>query len=467
MASLLGGIGGVSALGGLAAATTGTPTTAAGVQASTASGLSKYLNFELPWFGLFLLAGGFPFPPFSYLGLGGLNLWATGSMSYFAVKAALQGLLTIANMFIKIYYPSMWWFGYLLVLNPWYVFDIVQMFSPAFAVEGFKTPFLHSPIGNGSTGKMTPALLAMSFALMCTGAYSLLNFLPNEIQVAYKPIFNTIMLTVGGITALAGGSIGGMVVLPQLITAIKGNLNEASTSIAKADSEIAATNASAANAKASAASYITSQPTALKAASAPMASAATASKAASAATVSAPMASAATASKAASAPSLTASAPSLTTSAASMLEGMTASAPALQNINSALTTAASVASGPIPYILSAFMSGPGTNTTTGNTTTADTTAADTTTAETTMTGNTSGNAPPENTGQTGGGVPSLAEVANKILNKNSNMNITQDGGGKKDDDTAADIFLGTLAITALGGISLALIRSKAVSVGSV
>ena len=73
-------------------------------------------------------------------------------------------------------------------------------------------------------------------------------------------------------------------------------------------------------------------------------------------------------------------------------------------------------------------------------------------------------APAPSGAQTGGGVdpvPSLNEVADKIMN--GSLNKVQAGGGSE--EVGAKIFLGTLAVAALGGISLALIRSKAVSTG--
>jgi hypothetical protein len=69
-------------------------------------------------------------------------------------------------------------------------------------------------------------------------------------------------------------------------------------------------------------------------------------------------------------------------------------------------------------------------------------------------------APVAPTVQKGGGIPSLSEVANNI---DVGKIEVQTGGG----DVGASIFLGTLAVAALGGISLALIRSKAVSPGSI
>lgn len=216
----------MQAIADLAGKAAGTPLTADAAAKSSANNIMSYFTGKASWFGLFLLAGGFPFPPMSYLGLGGLNLWAAGSMTYFAMKAGLQAVLSVANMFIEAYYPNLWWLGYLLVLNPWYVFDIVQMFSPAFAAEGFKVPFLHTPIGRGGTGQMSVAIWAAAIALLCSGAYSFLNFLPPQLKTSYKPILNTVFLGMGAVTALAGGSIGSMVVLPQIMSSMKANISQ-------------------------------------------------------------------------------------------------------------------------------------------------------------------------------------------------------------------------------------------------
>lgn len=202
------------------------------VQSMGQASFLSFLNFDLKWFGLFLLAGGIPFPPISHLGYGAMNLWAVGSMTYFGMKAGLQAILVVAGMFIKAYYPSLWWLRYLIVLNPWYVFDIIQLFDPEFEKKGFRVPFLHTPIGHGGTGKMTPALATAIMGLLGTGAYSLMDFLPPEIRVTYKPILDNIFLVVGATTALAGGGIGTMLVIPKIMEAVKGNISQASTAVA-------------------------------------------------------------------------------------------------------------------------------------------------------------------------------------------------------------------------------------------
>ena len=220
--------------------------------ASTKSGFTKFIQdgIKIPWLGLFILAGGFPYPPFSYLGLGGVNLLVVGSTMWFCIKAGVQFGITLANTFITAYYPELWWLSTLLSFNFWYLFDLLQMFSPAFHYEGFKIPFttfdpnkpLHSKLydtedGNKSYayGSIGPASILVIGGLTCVGTYSLLNYLPPVITAAWKPIVNTIFTVVGGVTALAGGGIGSALVLPKLMSSLKSNVAEVSSAIPPAD----------------------------------------------------------------------------------------------------------------------------------------------------------------------------------------------------------------------------------------
>jgi hypothetical protein len=300
--------------------------------ASTKNSFVKTLKDGWPvgWLTLFVLAGGIPFPPFSYLGLGGVNLLAVGSTMWFAVKAGFQFFLTLVNVFITAYFPDLWWLGWLIALNPWYIFDLIQMFSPAFHYEGFKIPFsvfnpnkpLHSKTYDNGEGGLTyakgavgPVVILVAAGLTCVGSYSLLNMLPPAIQTSWKPLMNTTFAIIGGVTAVAGGGIGGMVALPGLISALKSGASQAAAVV----------------------------------------------------------------------PTATATA---------------AAAPA--------ATAA-----------------------------------------------------PAPTAQKGGGeLPSLARVAENILNGEETV-VNQTGGGKTTEDTSTNMFLGALTLVTLGGMSLALIRSKA------
>ena len=210
--------------------------------------LASYFPISVEWFGLFILAGGIPIPPFSYLGFGGMNLWATNAMTWFFAKAGLQAMLVLGNTFLTTYYPNLWWVGYLLVLNPWYVFDLIQMFSPAFAYEGYKVPFTTfnpakpmSPLkpvsdeNGGLTrayGTITPALLAAIIALLGTGTYGFLNMLPPSVTATYKPVINILFTVIGGVTALAGGGVASMVALPGIINRLKSSTTEFNAGLA-------------------------------------------------------------------------------------------------------------------------------------------------------------------------------------------------------------------------------------------
>ena len=206
--------------------------------AATKNSFAKTLKEGLPvgWLSLFILAGGIPFPPFSYLGMGGVNLLAVGSTMWFGIKAGFQFFLTLINVFITAYFPNLWWLGWLLMLNPWYIFDLIQMFSPAFHYEGFKIPFtvfnpkkpLHSKTYSDGEGGLTyakgavgPVVILVAAGLTCVGSYSLLNMLPPSIQNSWKPLMNTVFAVIGGVTAVAGGGIGGMMALPTLMNSLK------------------------------------------------------------------------------------------------------------------------------------------------------------------------------------------------------------------------------------------------------
>jgi hypothetical protein len=222
----------MQALAGLA----GIPT-ADSVKTSAMKPLTDFLNngIQVDKVGLAVLAGIIPIPPLSYLGNGGMNLWAVGSMKYCAMKAGLQALCTLANNLIMAKFPKFWFLAYLFSFSPWYIFDILQLFSPAFEKEGFKVPFFNTKISTSpqpAVGKLTPALLVAAFALLSSGSYSLLNFFPDSVQKTWKPIMNMIFLAIGSVTALAGGGIGGVVVLPEILSSLRGERNKISEALA-------------------------------------------------------------------------------------------------------------------------------------------------------------------------------------------------------------------------------------------
>jgi hypothetical protein len=71
-----------------------------------------------------------------------------------------------------------------------------------------------------------------ALALLSSGSYGLLSLFPESVQKAWKPIMNMIFLTIGGVTAMAGGGIGGVVVLPQIISSLKGESSNLSAALA-------------------------------------------------------------------------------------------------------------------------------------------------------------------------------------------------------------------------------------------
>lgn len=200
-------------------------------------------SFTMGWFSLFVLAGGIPIPPFSYLGYGGLNLWAAGSLTWCLTKAAFQACLVFLAAIITASYPQLAWMGHLVVFNPWYVFDIVQLFSPAFATEGFKLPLTHFDINNPlipprpvkpgvqkgggieygyGDAKVTMPLALSSVALLCTGVYSLLDMIPKSLAKIYTPIVNTVFASAAGLVTIVGG-LGSTTILPQLMNYFTSN----------------------------------------------------------------------------------------------------------------------------------------------------------------------------------------------------------------------------------------------------
>jgi hypothetical protein len=210
---------------------------------TTKNSFAKTLKegFPVGWLSLFILAGGIPFPPFSYLGLGGVNLLAAGSTTWFAMKAGFQFFLTLINVLITAYFPNLWWLAWILTLNPWYIFDLLQMFSPAFAYEGYKIPFtlfdpkkpLHAKAYDNGEGGLTyamgsvgPVVILVAAGLTCVGSYSLINMLPATIQNSWKPLMNTAFAVIGGVTAVAGGGIGGMMALPTLMGSLKSGASQ-------------------------------------------------------------------------------------------------------------------------------------------------------------------------------------------------------------------------------------------------
>lgn len=233
MASLLSGLAGKlpgipTSVSSLASTVTGVPT-ATSATSSGQSIVQKFLNMGIPvgWFGLLILAGGVPIAPLSFLGYAGANLMVTGSLAWAAAKMTVQLGTALAVKMISAYYPAFWIYSWILTYSPWYIFDIVQLFSPTFAVDGFKIPFAGTQIGNkGGVGKVTLPVLAALIAITAMGGYSLMDYIPREITGSLQPILKTLFAVIGGGVALAGGGIGAFTMLPGLLKSVSGSVSE-------------------------------------------------------------------------------------------------------------------------------------------------------------------------------------------------------------------------------------------------
>jgi hypothetical protein len=87
------------------------------------------------------------FSLFYVLGSNGANLIFTGSKLMGGAKFISNQMLGGVYMLIAHYFPGKWWLRPLKSIltygNPWFTFDIVQTYSPNFARQGYKLPFLN------------------------------------------------------------------------------------------------------------------------------------------------------------------------------------------------------------------------------------------------------------------------------------------------------------------------------------
>jgi len=87
------------------------------------------------------------FSAFYTLGSNGANLLVSGSMGWAVAKAGSTQLLKGLYFLLSKMYPGQKWLPYLKAFinyaNPWFTFDIVQTYSPNFAREGYKLPFIN------------------------------------------------------------------------------------------------------------------------------------------------------------------------------------------------------------------------------------------------------------------------------------------------------------------------------------
>lgn len=92
------------------------------------------------------------FSAFYTLGSNGANLLVSGSMGWAVAKAGSTQLLKGLYFLLSKMYPGQKWLPYLKAFinyaNPWFTFDIVQTYSPNFAREGYKLPFLNKYVNS-------------------------------------------------------------------------------------------------------------------------------------------------------------------------------------------------------------------------------------------------------------------------------------------------------------------------------
>ena len=245
-----------SKLSGLA---TGLPVSTSTPPASGSSGLKGFLSkgFVLPWWAHIFLSGIAPFLilipyagptlfsfPYTF-GVNGLNLLASNSMGWAAVKAVFNLLFQTLSRVIALKFPG-WWNPYIKAIlyyaNPWFVFDILQVYNPRFKDDGYKIPFWNKKVnstieskgkrttsdigytdlsGNRTYGTMSAVPIGAMMVLLLPALYTMSENLPPEITSKIEPFLNTITTIMTGVAGIAGGGIGTFVILPNLITSVQ------------------------------------------------------------------------------------------------------------------------------------------------------------------------------------------------------------------------------------------------------
>ena len=139
-------------------------------------------GFAVPKVGLLALAA---LPP---TGIAGLNLQATGNLVGMVFKVLSYGISIFYALRLNALYPSIFAkiVMSLMFLGPWYVFDILSYFDPAFDRLGFQPPIPISgypkpgpPVAADGTWRLTPALIGIIMTLLpaySAGLTSLINF---------------------------------------------------------------------------------------------------------------------------------------------------------------------------------------------------------------------------------------------------------------------------------------------------
>jgi hypothetical protein len=175
-------------------------------------------GFSVPKIGLLALAA---LPP---TGIAGINLQATGNLFGMLLKVVSYGAGILYALRLNAVYPSVFSkvIMSLMFIGPWYVFDILEYFDPAFDRVGFRPPLPIegypkpvAPVRADGTWLLTPALISLVMTMLpaySAGLTTLINF--------YAPG------AVGGNTqkylGYAAAGVGGLGLIGTLFAATRG-----------------------------------------------------------------------------------------------------------------------------------------------------------------------------------------------------------------------------------------------------
>lgn len=219
------------------------------IQTQGLSTIQRFLRdgYPIGRIGFLFLCGALPLPipPFSTLGEYGVNLMAGGGLVAAGTKSIVQMAMTVAHKYAKAYYPSMWPLIWITRLSPWFIFDILQTMSPAFALDGYKYPFMKPATGRtpiaaaGGVGKINMITIPVILGLFALGSYNLLQLLPASITGAAKPVLDIITIVIGSASALSLGGIGGAMVIPQVLAGLRQSGSDLKAAVVTAPVEAA------------------------------------------------------------------------------------------------------------------------------------------------------------------------------------------------------------------------------------
>jgi hypothetical protein len=187
-----------------------------------------YVGIPVSWFVVLIFAGVVPIAPMSFFGYAGANLMISGSPWWAVAKTGVQIASYLGGRLLTAYFPELWPISMILSYNPWYIFDIVQMFDPNFKLVGFRTPFFTTPLGTnidlqkGTFGSITLIHIFVLILIFSLGGFTLLDVIPSEISGNYKNLIKTIFKVVAGVTGLIGGGLMAATAMPGMFGALKG-----------------------------------------------------------------------------------------------------------------------------------------------------------------------------------------------------------------------------------------------------